>query len=277
MLREKAFGKEVLKWLWNSLARDVSDFLQEPAAMLLLCELLVHEGNESLIWRWIQVDTDMFDRKGGETGIEFRWRSFLLANLVRAKLHTTVGNKGKGDGAIRCLLNAAALKQSTNSRRLRAMSLWPSDVTLVRYLAKHIFRETDTGLWHELIILVDTLDQKYEPRQWRTPLGPRLRLYHPTAPDADPLVQAISSLNAGFDFPKTPNAQTAICEDIVSAMIILTSQGRDSDARALLNLAETHLHDDLYRRDLLTYEQKSRPMTHSVAATEEMLKWKEVQ
>lgn len=108
-LRQKQVGANVLKWLWESSAQEARDFLHMPSTMLLLCDVAVREGNENFIWSWLQTESEGFDKF---PDIKFWWRSFLLANLVQAKLN--VPSDGTADGVIQSLLEVWSIQQKSD-------------------------------------------------------------------------------------------------------------------------------------------------------------------
>lgn len=108
--------------------------------MLFLCDILVHEDNEEFIWSWLEKKSERFD---SDPDTRIRWRSFLLANLVQAKLSFA----DPANGAIRVIRKVSSPKQGSKFDLLKRMSLRPAVTMLQRRLVKPSFRETDPNLW----------------------------------------------------------------------------------------------------------------------------------
>ena len=65
------------------------------SAMLVLRDLILEEGDERLVWNWIQTNAQRFDV---DTKTAPQWRARLFSHLVRAKLNQV--HDGVADEAI---------------------------------------------------------------------------------------------------------------------------------------------------------------------------------
>lgn len=130
------------------------------------------------------------------------------------------------------------------------MSLRPALTMLQRGLVKPNFRRTDPKLWDRLIHLVEL---HFPPAKSQRGTGfnlvTRLKLHHPTTPNADPILQACLLLpREPSPYVEHARAQKAIALDIMQAIVVLKSKQRNEDARSLVKIAKHHLQADLLKK-----------------------------
>ena len=242
ILRSTRSGAYTLNWLWQASPRHAHDFMNSTSAMVLLCDFLVREGNEDLIVQWLQVEAEVFD---SQPSIAVRWRAFLFANLVRAKLGLVFKTgPGTGDHAIKCVLDAHTLKTSSDFEPFRTMSLWPAILLLQMKLVQPNFSNTDPTLWDRLISVTESL------RPWRFRYGDpvmRLKLFHPSSPVVEPFLEAISGISQETEFAGNERAQLALQKDMQHALAILKRKGRGNEAERILSTAKKHLSNRGYK------------------------------
>lgn len=244
-LQQEQAGARILKWLWGSSLREAQDFVQMLSTMTLLCEAIVRERNEEFVWSWLQTESENFDEI---PDVKYRWRSFLLASLVQAKLNVTPDRTA--NRVIQSLLEVRTQKQRSDFELFRTMSLKPAITMLQRSMVKSPFQQTDPNLWDQLIQLADLeVPRRKSQRHTAFNLVTRLQLYHPVAPNADPILQAWLSLpKEPSPYADQPKAQKAMSLDIIRAIAIFKSKKRDGDARILVDIAKDHLQADLFKK-----------------------------
>ena len=119
-------GKKALNWLLNGSERDAVDFVNNLSLMNLLCYYLVQEGEEELIWAWLTAHIPHFDSID-DRFLAYKWRGFLLHDLVLAKLNATPKN---ANSAVEAMLRALDLKQTANrvppGNYVRTISIRPA-------------------------------------------------------------------------------------------------------------------------------------------------------
>ncbi|KAF2111695.1 hypothetical protein BDV96DRAFT_581586 [Lophiotrema nucula] len=84
-------GTRIADWLWSSGLEGSRSFIGRPHSILpQLIPLLVEEGEENPIWRWMQQENDTLVQKTGLTVDQvLAFKARLLAKVVQVKLETS--------------------------------------------------------------------------------------------------------------------------------------------------------------------------------------------
>ena len=115
---------------------------------------------------------------------------------------------------------------------------------ITRRATKPTFRATDPRLWDQLIALVGDHPRKKDGF-WSPFI--RLKLFHPTAPDAVPLSKKLSSMSKTHShFSGNRKVQEALALAMRRAIAVLQWQAWKSDVEILVSLAKDHLQEVLY-------------------------------
>ena len=177
-------GKSVLHWRWQSTRQHAQDFMNKFQLNYLLTYFLLREGDEELIWRWIEADcSSTFDNP--DLGPIWRkWRSFLIRELVTVKFDLASG--GPADEAVQCLLDFAALKRRSRNLAVRRASFHGPMTTVSQRLSTKRYPGTNPQLCSELLRLL----HRYRDAFFAGHIA-RLHLFHPTEPNAQPTLRLL--------------------------------------------------------------------------------------
>ncbi|KAK5123858.1 hypothetical protein LTR85_002054 [Meristemomyces frigidus] len=143
-------GKKVLLWLWSGSLRDVEDYTNAPGLMYLLTYCLVIEGDEDLIWQWLNTTDGLFDDPALHplgVNMSSRWRSFLMRSLVLAKMDLVLDDNA--DPALEVYSKTDKLKHplSKPNAHVRRMSLVPMISAITTRLCSGIYKATPVASW----------------------------------------------------------------------------------------------------------------------------------
>ena len=186
-----------MQWVWKHNIHLQKTFLEDMEMINLLSLLLVAEKLDQFIEQWIMVDLEpTVIQTLGVGGLY--WRSTLWRALVSAEL--VLGGNSADAALLRMFaiqnLKTRALEASTdplNGQFCRA-SAHPASITLVsqltsgKYDSRGRFSETSPPLYGRLQGFISSGYTKGAVIDW---MACKLALWHPTKPDANPVLDAL--------------------------------------------------------------------------------------
>ena len=152
---------------------------------------------------------------------------------------------GKGDEAIKCLLDADTLTRSTHVPFVKTMSLRPALYALVGRICSPHFRKTDKLLWNHLMDLVESYSRD-DSRFASSAL--RLHLLHPVTPDPRLALSMLRVLSESplesYLFPSDRAKADLLKYILAQAIRVLVAQENQSEAAWVAVLGRQHLSGD---------------------------------
>lgn len=182
---ETKLGQNALAWIWDQ--RGDLIYPDDNDLVYAMVDLLLREGQEEEIWRWMSCDSTR--PKYAPDFIRFEWRDTALKGLILAKAKLTTNRSF--DDAIKDFLRSKnfndpsdgvtcwLLYQLTRWERLRVHEMSPS-VNGGRCW-EHLWSNTSIELWEEAIKVLSPIYQ-LDPARLA-----KVAMFHLRKPNPEPL------------------------------------------------------------------------------------------
>ena len=196
---EGNLGQTALTWLWDQ--RSDLIYPDDNGLVYAMVDLLVREGRETEVWRWISSDPSR--AKDAPKHIRFEWRDTALKGLLMSK--SKLSTNRSLDDAIKAFLRSEYLlvpsggssnwmfQQLTRYKLLQAHEVSPLINAGRRW--DHVWTNTSIELWEKAVAMLPDRIQR-SPMHQAT-----LAMYHVRTPDPEPYLILFEDAQANPDHP----------------------------------------------------------------------------
>lgn len=229
--KDSSISHPILHWLWASSFEDSMEFVYDTQFLRLILPLLVSEGKDKHIWRWIRKLESLILKDKGQIKPDqhlLQRMSFILKTFIQA----TVTSQDSLSAGARCFNVVAksfeALEIPNATRVLRASA---------NYLSLQIMTQEppimiETQLYDE----VQNIAQQSSTRQF--PIKARLSLCHPTNPDTALALVAIEKQALKFPMEMSQVEKSSFVLLCLRVAESLVKSSQYSDAQAIMSIVQ---------------------------------------
>ena len=193
-------GSSVLRWLWSTSFSTEDVFTHDMRLVTLLSEMLVSEGREEALWRWMaKVDTQITVSRPDKDPVEAHPQALLLRSIVAS--HVSLDADAGIKSALTSFIRMVDSCESPTFRTVKASRiLRPAGLYLSRTLPNFIKAASSDGafgtLFDHLIRSCSIWERSRSRAIYRSAL---LNAHHPINPSAAYTLELLQFLKRNPD------------------------------------------------------------------------------
>ncbi|GIZ49752.1 hypothetical protein CKM354_001277900 [Cercospora kikuchii] len=221
-------GARTLSWLWGKAYHISNDLLRAYGFLQDLAVFLVAERKDRFMEDWLFVELSKEDEAALDTNARL-WRATLWRSLILAELVFATSSTLCLDAPILRLFNLHDKRRSFPSDPSPGRtSAWPAVLIIVGHVGPNDCSSTNVRLYEDLIRYAEGFEKKKQQNHFPAlSVGCKLRLCHPTRPNAEPFLRQLK-LQQELDRDDLPanratfKARASLMELIKRAEVVLS-------------------------------------------------------
>ncbi|KAF2263717.1 hypothetical protein CC78DRAFT_265472 [Lojkania enalia] len=254
-------GTRIAEWLWSSGLEDSKTFVEYPFYQLIdkLVPLLVAEGEETAVWRWISAKyAQQIQGHGPSVAQVLAFQGHVLKLMISCKMHDIELAIATFQQAMKPSLTAS---HATCSRRCQ-----PAGAILVDHILAHPQQPVPTEVYEAFQVSVKNWAGSYARL-----IQSLLWLHHPNKPSAGPGLNFLNDPEGASKriYQAKPRRRHYIIQLCLGVAKQMLEQKSFKNAQIVLEFAKNNF------PELVSETEDSVEGTHGSASSESKPSWKQ--